>query len=131
MSGPKLVRVQDGEGRGPYRPGFSDRWVSDRRVTFFPPIFSELGAARFKRIVDAAHSRGLHIGCAVSARRLSDWFNDEERAKLIALGFRLVRVDECEHLATTQSQRLIGSPNPLHLLPEITWPERVAERARP
>ena len=129
MKDPQIVRVQDPEGRGPYRPGFSDSWVSASRVTFFPPIFSELGPPRFKRIVDDAHKRGLHIGCAVSFRRLPEWFNQEERAKLMDLGFMLVSADDCEQLATTQTQRLIGSPNPLRYLPWIEWPEHRARTA--
>ncbi len=119
-----LVRVQDSEGRGPWRPGFSESWTSESRVTFFPPIYSELGAVRFKRIVDRAHADGLHIGCAVSLRRLHEWFADDEREALIGFGFRLVSADGCKQLATTQSQRLIGSPRPLAELPAIEWPAR-------
>jgi hypothetical protein len=127
VTSPMLVRVQDATGRGPWRPGFSDSWVSKTRVRFLPPIYSELGMTRFKRIVEQAHTDGLHVGCAVSLRRLHEWFSDDERTALIGFGFRLVKADCCKHLATTQTQRLIGSPCPLSELPEIEWKAKGSE----
>ena len=117
-----IVRVQDKDGRGPWRPGFSNLWVDPLRVNFFPPIYSDLSKEKFEKIKLKAHSDGLHIGCAVWSGKPKEWFNDYERDRLLSFGFNLVCADICKQLATTQSQKLIGSQFPLAWLSKIEWP---------
>ena len=122
MAGQLLYRIQDREGRGPWRPGFSAEWLeldSDRPLPV--PITSEL--ANFHSLVKQAHQRRMHIGCAVRGLDgLAKWFLPSELAKLRELGFRLVRCSTCEILAETPNQVLFASKAPLARLPRVSWP---------
>ena len=37
-----IFRVQDAEGRGPWKPGFSSQWMDEARPEWLPPIYDEL-----------------------------------------------------------------------------------------
>jgi len=118
----ELYRVQDKNGRGPWRPGYSHTWVSNDRdaPSLLPPIYQELPT--FKQMVTFAHSMGLHIGVAVRGiDALQKWFMPDELAKLRNDGFRVVQCDNCRVLAETPNQVLIASKAPLFCLPEIPW----------
>lgn len=114
---PLVIRVQDKRGRGPWRPGFSHKWVSDGNPLVGPPIYLELPKAAV--IVGLATSKGMHVGCAVRANKINLWFTDTEIQRLKCLGFSLVNASSCTVLAETKTQVLIGSPLPLSHLPTI------------
>ena len=45
----EIYRVQDAQGRGPWKPGFSHRWVEDRPDHYnLPPWFVEFGRCDLK-----------------------------------------------------------------------------------
>lgn len=112
-----LLRMQDANGRGPYKPGFSARWLDDTRDFSLPALQEDFGLD-FKPMVDAAFRRGLHLGTAVrGAERFNEWFTKTERVKLALLGYRVVDASGCEVLGETKWQVVIGSPNPLSELP--------------
>lgn len=117
----RLLRVQDKEGRGPWRPGFSAKWVDDNRDFSFPPIFSEV--ENLHEIAARAHEKGLHIGCAVGTRHFSQWFTDAEIVRLKAFGFRVVNATPCQIIAKTPTQVLVASHLPLSKLTRVAWPE--------
>lgn len=119
---PTLVRVQDAEGRGPFKPGATSAWVNPLRVEFWPAIHEELGIARFWKVVDTAHGAGMHVGCAVPMRLLPQWFDAHEVRVLAAKGYRLVDASQCIPIASTQIQRLVASRRPLKELPVLPWP---------
>ena len=116
-----LYRVQDREGRGPWRPGFSIEWLDEASDRPLPvPITNEV--PDFHRIVRVAHEDGLHIGCAVRGRDgVFKWFLASELTRLKELGFRLVCCNRCKILAETPTQLLIGSRSPLARLPRVSW----------
>jgi len=108
-----LFRVQDAEGRGPYRPGFSARWRDKTNPRHPPAWWNELGMGFFEahNLVDPA----LHSGCAFrSIAQLKDWFSPSELRRLDALGFRLVTIRPEAVFAETPTQVVFGVAAPLH-----------------
>lgn len=113
-----ILRIQDREGRGPYRPGLSQKWTDSWRTSQLPPIYQEVPA--FAALVNNAHSEGLHIGCAVRGKdALFEWFSPMEILRLREMGFGIVDATGCEILMETQHQLVIGSKAPLHKLPPV------------
>lgn len=115
----RLLRVQDKSGRGPWRPGFSNRWLDNVRDFSLPPIFDEI--QDFDSIVARVHRSGWHIGCAARGGQFSRWFTSSEIAKLKDFGFRLVNATPCTIVAETPNQVVIVSPRPLARLTRLPW----------
>lgn len=112
-----LLRMQDAAGRGPWKPGFSKKWVDDTRRFDLPPLQEDFGID-FKPMVDAAFRRGLHLGCAVRGiDKFNEWFTASERVKLAMFGYRIVDASACEVLGETNWQVVFGSEQPLSELP--------------
>lgn len=89
-----IYRVQDADGRGPWRPGFSHHWIDDDappgRLTETVMDLMPLGDIR--RLPS-----GMHYGCGCrSLHSLMSWFSRVERQRLQSLRYRVVvmRVDE-------------------------------------
>ena len=105
-----MYRLQDGAGRGPFKPGFTEKWLSDKddldELKPFTP--REIFNAKMKSSVEFPV-----IGCCCSsADDLKKWFTKEEYFKLRLLGYKSVMVSQCEFLAAKDYQVLIGR----------TWP---------
>lgn len=116
--GDRLIRMQDAEGRGPWRPGFSSKWLDQNSAVPLPPSgFEEV--PNLSEIVSAAHERGQHVGFALRKSKLSAWFNRAELHRLRRLGFFLVDCADCDVLVETQWQALVGSKRPLRALCKI------------
>lgn len=114
----KLYRIQDKQGRGPWRPGLSAKWLSDEGPDLPPAIQEEL--PEFFRLVSAAHERGFHIGCAARGEgALSKWIQEGEMERLSEMGFFVVNATQCSVLAETEHQVLIGCKKPLRHLPKV------------
>ena len=112
----RLLRVQDQHGRGPYRPGFSSRWVDAFRTSQHPPIYEE--RPDWLDVCRRAQSRGAHAGCAVDGMEsLLSWFSPMELVRLYDFGFQIVDCSSCEVLIRTQTQVVIASRLPLKRLP--------------
>lgn len=112
-----IYRVQDREGRGPFRPGVTHVWA-DKEGQPFPPSFTE--HPKFKSVVRRAHSKGLHLGAAViGLASLSRWFSTEELVRLDYLGYRIVDASACTVELSDNFQVLVSSPLPLRFLPLI------------
>lgn len=110
MTGPALlVRVQDDDGRGPFRPGFSGRWFEGRAFHYPPPFYEEFGVGILDRM-----RPGYHYGSAVrTLDQLRRWFNDRELAKLMELGYSVVQIDADLILAESHNQVVFGRARPL------------------
>lgn len=109
----RVYRIQDGDGRGPWRPGFSRHWTDKEfgpGVENLPPWDAEFGA-------DLVERRGLpgeHYGCAVrKPRELRRWVSDAECHRLAALGFNVVSVKADRILAESKNQIVFASRVPL------------------
>jgi hypothetical protein len=86
--GGRLWRIEDQDGRGPFRPGFSQNWRSPFGNDFPPPwVEAGLSLAEFQLLF----SDGYQGGCACrTIAQLRTWFNFTERARLLKLGYRTV-----------------------------------------
>jgi hypothetical protein len=122
-----LLRIQDKEGRGPWRPGLSKLWASDDpHALDLPPVHVEF--KDFARLIAFAGATRMHIGCAVRGEEgIRRWFTLGELAKLRGLGFNIVECGRCIVLAETENQAIIASHRPLSKLPRVPWPVSVRE----
>lgn len=116
-----VFRVQDKEGRGPFRPGFSHRWLDeDGREDERPPIYVELGMGIFNRILT-----GESAGCAcLSLDALLRWFTPAELERLEGFGYHVVSLDADRIIAESKTQVLFGRAKPLRTgATRIKWRE--------
>ena len=120
--GALVYRVQDSEGRGPFRPGFSQRW-SDLDFTpgmeQLPTIIEEFGRDIFQRL----GRPGEHYGTAVrDVDGLKRWFSPTERERLEKLNFRIVFLRVNRVLAESKNQLLFARTRPLRTgVAFISW----------
>lgn len=103
-------RVQDAAGRGPWRPGFSQRWIdADAPEGRLSETVMDLISVDAMRALPATH----HY--AVACRTLADlgaWFTPTERRRLAAFGFWPVQVRADVVIAESRWQMLIGRVRP-------------------
>lgn len=104
-----VYRVQDADGRGPWRPGFSHVWSEDRPdKDNLPPWFAEFGPVH-KQVL-----YGCHCGSAcLTETQLRRWVSPAEYRKLLALGFRAYSIPADRVLARSAVQCFIETARPL------------------
>jgi hypothetical protein len=110
----KVYRVQDAEGRGPWRPGFSDKWVEDRTDAEFmrlkpiqdefPNLDQQLGN------MDGKHAG---VGCETLAK-LRQWFTKSEYETLLGFGYQCVCLNCDRIVATSDIQCVFVRSKPLN-----------------
>jgi hypothetical protein len=105
-----VYRVQDSDGRGPWKPGFSQRWAEDREDwDNLPPWYVEFGR------VDQRGILGMAMGSAcLTLEQLRRWFTASEYATLQRYGYRAVRMEVGRVLAESPVQCFIERSKPLH-----------------
>ncbi len=105
-----VYRVQDLDGRGPWKPGFSRRWVEDRpdHDALLPwPL--EFGTGILDRLLT-----GEAAGCGCrTLEQLRRWFTASEYKKLLGYGYRAVQMEVGRILAESEIQCLFGRAKPL------------------
>lgn len=108
----RVFRIQDREGRGPFRPGFSQMWLDEdigNRASL-PTWMEEFGLEE----ATAAMSAGFTVFSAVrTVDKIRDWFSDSERQRLYGFGFYLVEVPNSVVLRESQHQLLCCRQLPL------------------
>jgi hypothetical protein len=84
-----VFRVQDKDGRGPFKPGFSSTWVEDRDDhDNLVPWFVEMGRVDLQMIV------GMSGGTACrTLDQLRRWFTPSEYKTLRRHGYHAVQLD--------------------------------------
>lgn len=109
-----VYRVQDEDGRGPFRPGFSCEWADEEiapGMDALPTWPEEFGCD----LIDRCGRRGEHFGTAVrSAKLLGKWFSATERHRLQMLGFNAVRLRTNRVLAESENQLVFARTRPLN-----------------
>lgn len=105
----RIFRIQDADGRGPYKPGFSHRWVDQRADdTHRPPYFVEF--PHISRLL----LPGWHYGCGFrTARQLHRWFSQAEVGRLKKLGYDVVLLDVDRIIAESDNQLVFACVEPL------------------
>lgn len=101
-------RIQDDEGRGPWRPGFSHRWVEDRPDhKNLLPWMVEIGPVHRLALF------GEHIGSACETlSQLQRWFTESEYRTLRRLGYQCVSISGARVLGRSATQCVIASAKP-------------------
>lgn len=110
-AGSVVFRVQDKDGRGPWKPGFSQRWVEDRpeeEWAALVPWQMQFGNVLRRSIVDI--SRGS--GCR-SLEQLRRWFTPTEYATLRSFGYSAVKMEVGRILAESDIQCVFERAKPL------------------
>lgn len=109
-----VYRIQDNDGRGPYKPGTSRLWA-DERGEYLPPFFEEFGWEVLSKVPP-----GMHMGCACdSVESLHRWFSEAERQRLRLMGYREVQLKADGVAAQSERQIVFWSRKPLKFAREI------------
>ena len=108
-----VYRVQDSEGRGPWRPGFSKHWVRERDDhANLVPWMQEFGDI----IPRGGSGFGKHCGCACKTiEQLRRWFSADEYETLLSFGFQAVQMDIDRVLAESDIQLVFQRQRPLRI----------------
>ena len=106
-----IYRVQDKDGRGPWKPGFSKRWVETREDhDNLPPWGEEFGLSKVLNQLLCGEHAGS--GCR-TLDQLRRWFTASEYQTLLVYGYRAVRMEVNRVLAESDKQLVFGRAKPL------------------
>lgn len=106
-----VYRVQDRDGRGPWRPGFSRFWIDNSGPPLPPALHDDFGFEIYSKIRAA---KG-HCGSACSdVEDLRNWFTPRERKTLQLLGYNPVCLLADDVLAESKHQLVIRCDEPLN-----------------
>lgn len=111
LVGPEFVfRIQDADGRGPWKPGFSHKWVEPRDDhAYLLPWYEEFGR------VDGLMVAGEWGGCGCETlKQLRRWFTESEYRKLKDLGYSAVKMKVHRNLAMSKKQLVFTRMKPLN-----------------
>jgi hypothetical protein len=107
-----VYRVQDADGRGPWKPGFSKVWVEDRPEAEYArlkPWPLELGPVHHNALY------GAHTGCGcTSLEQLRLWFLPVEYRRLLHYGYQAVQLSAGRILGESEIQCVFERAAPLN-----------------
>lgn len=107
----RIFRIQGRDGRGPFRPGLTEKWIGDPRWLERPSLMEEFN---MRDILAKVNMR--HMGCGFrTVEQLRKWFDENERAKLARLGFHPVTMTVDEIVAESPSQLVFARRVPLKI----------------
>lgn len=107
----RIYRIQGSDGRGPFRPGLTEKWIGEPRWDERPSLLEEFDMAD---IVAKVGNR--HMGCGFrTPDQLRRWFDVNERAKLARMGFHIVTMTADEIVAESPSQLVFARKIPLRI----------------
>ncbi|MFB2668915.1 hypothetical protein ACE02U_09010 [Shewanella xiamenensis] len=94
-----VYRIQDKQGRGPFKPGFTLKWLQQEKN--LPPYFLEFPDLNLQ----TETNQNDFIGCAcLNLDQLRKWFTPHEYQILKKLGFKLVRLEADKILRRSENQ---------------------------
>lgn len=106
-----VYRIQDSQGRGPGRPGFSQLWVRYRKDhENLIPWFIEFGPVH----ENAKDDEFIGCGCRTK-RQLKRWFTKREYKTLLAFGYNAVEMKANRALGASKLQCLFTKKTPLNM----------------
>lgn len=117
-----LYRIQDAQGRGPWRPGFSMKWIDPNKDdSLCPPMMADF--PKWRAAIDRAALQGLcHFGCCVRGMAgVHRWFTPDELGRLRGFGYNLVDANSLTALCESTNQIIGASRWPLSYLPSVDW----------
>lgn len=107
----KVFRIQDADGRGPFRPGFSPRWI-EKDSSIQPPdetVFDLLQVSELLTLDSLLHHG---TGCT-SLLQLKTWFTPAEVKRLRHFGYFPVQLEVDHIVAAGKHQVLFSCISPL------------------
>ena len=108
-----VYRVQDRDGRGPWKPGFSQVWFTDRteeEYAALAPWPLEIMLA----IRQASQGKAVGYACE-SLEQLRRWFTPTEYKTLRGYGYRAVKLEVDAVLARSDMQCVFVRSKPLNI----------------
>jgi len=94
-----VYRVQDKHGRGPFKPGFTNKWLEHDKG--LAPFFTEFPLLN----LNAESTPDEFVGCAcLELEQLKRWFTQSEFKTLEAKGFKAVKMDVDRVLCSSKNQ---------------------------
>lgn len=113
MKNRTLFRIQNAAGRGPWKPGFSVKWVDPDRNSNGPDVITDFGIGVMFEC-QLRHAMGFHMGCACKdLDQLKRWFNRSERTKLKEFGYEIVKFTPDFLIAESDWQVIFANKRPL------------------
>jgi len=106
-----IYRIQDSDGRGPWKPGFSKNWTEDRPESEYEKLIPwpyEFGPVHKK----AQPCEYLGCGC-LTIDQLRQWFTPNEYRTLMKYGYRATKMPVCRILAKSNIQCVFTRVVPL------------------
>lgn len=99
-----IYRVQDKDGRGPWKPGFSDCWVEDRPDSEYEALKPWTVEFGYTNVLGRSIA-GMSLGCGCrTLDQLRRWFTAGEYRKLRQLGYSAVSMEVGRILAESNIQ---------------------------
>lgn len=104
----RVLRLQDVDGRGPFKPGLTKRWIDDDGPPQPAPWLQD-----FPGLLKKMNENG-HYGCGVrTMEQLRVWFSPTELVRLRILGYRCVAMTVDKVLAESRHQLVFMRHKPL------------------
>lgn len=119
-----VYRVQDKEGRGPFKPGFSHCWLDQNRtLESHPSIMQDFGWD-FTRLIHP----GEHFGCCfLSMDALLRWFSVSELERLERYKHHAIELRDCRIIAESSTQVMMSRIKPLRVgAVRVKWRQLIA-----
>lgn len=106
-----IYRIQDRYGRGPWKPGFSHKWVEDREdLVNLPPTLRD-----YRGMLECANAGyAMGYGCK-TIDGLKRWITPKEYEMLRGFGYKAVKMEVSKVLMETDTQVLFARSLPLNL----------------
>jgi hypothetical protein len=112
-----IFRMQDKDGRGPWKPGFSETWIDPERTDYSAPTVMEdfgasiIGQCRYYQAI------GYHVGVGCSDEtQLEKWFSEKEKDTLRRLGYNVVQFSPTHEIARSKWQVVFAHKTHLKFL---------------
>lgn len=108
-----IFRMQDKDGRGPFKPGFTIKWNEGREdMASLPPFYCEFPS--FNAGTDVMADEYCGCACA-SLKKLRRWFTKTEYTRLKKLGYRAVKLKADRIIHESDIQIIFARKRPLML----------------
>lgn len=104
-----VYRIQDADGRGPWKPGFSQHWSTDKPAEVYEklqPIMTDFPN------LSVNTNRHIGVGCT-SLEQLRMWIWKIEYERLLQHGYQCVKIRADRIAAQSDIQCVFESAQPL------------------
>ena len=108
-----VYRVQDADGRGPWKPGFSQVWFEDRTDEEYAAL-APWPMEVLMQIRNAARGKAMGFACE-NLDQLRRWFTASEYKTLRRYGYRAVKLEVDAVLARSETQCAFVRSKPLRI----------------